>query len=493
MCAHGLRRARYDALIVGSGPNGLAAAITLARHGLSTAVLEARETLGGGMRSHALTLPGFIHDACAAVHPLGFASPLFRTLDLERGGLRWVQSPLPAAHVMADGRAIALSRSIAETAEQLGRDARAYARLMEPLVSRFDQLVQMILGPLRAPAHPALMARFGLDAVLSMRGLARKRFRDDPAAALLSGLAAHAMLPLDTPPTASFALVLAMSGHAVGWPVVRGGSQALADALVARYLALGGEVRTCAPVSSLDALPPARAYLLDVSPRALIEIAGDRLPRPYVRELRRYRFGPGIFKADWALDRPIAWRDERCRRAVTIHLSGKLADVAAAEAAVHAGVLPDRPFVLLAQPTIVDPTRAPPGKHTAWAYCHVPHGSSADRLRAIEDHIERHAPGFRDSILGCATRNAVQTEQYDPNFVGGDISGGLSNLRQMFFRPTVRLDPYATDAPGVYLCSSSTPPGGGVHGMCGYWAARSALERTFDIGAVDLTRTRPAW
>jgi phytoene dehydrogenase-like protein len=473
------RRAEYDAVIVGAGPNGLAAAITLARAGLATLIVEAQDAPGGGMRSSPLTVPGFMHDVCSAVHPLGLSSPFFSSLDLARHGLTWIDSPTPLAHVLSDGKAVTLERSLADTAEQLGKDGPGYQRLLRPFVDEFDSLLSMVLGPLRFPSAPALFARFGWVALRSMRGLARARFCGDQAPALLAGIAAHAMIPLDRLVTSSFALVLATAGHGVGWPIAQGGSQSIANALVSYYLELGGELLLNHRISSLEQLPPARAYLLDVAPKQLSQIAGRHLSERYKRRLGRFRYGPGVYKVDWALHGPIPWKDARCGRAVTVHLSGRLDDIGKAEAAVHAGKLADHPFVLLGQPSIVDPTRAPPGKQTAWAYCHVPHGSTTDALAAIENEIERHAPGFRDQILARATRNAVEIEQHNPNYVGGDINGGLSDLMQLFFRPMLRADPYRTSAPNIFLCSSSTPPGGGVHGMCGYWAARSALRHVF--------------
>lgn len=472
-----MARDAYDAVVVGAGPNGLAAAISIAAAGRSVLVVEQGATPGGGCRSAALTLPGFIHDPCASVHPLGVASPLFRALRLERYGLAWVEPPAPLAHVLADGRAVTLERSIGDTAAQLGRDGPAYRELMAPLVARFEALLPMLLGPLRFPSEPLLLARFGMSALRSMTGLARARFVEEAAPALLAGISAHAMVPLDAAATSSFALVLAMAGHAVGWPVARGGSQAIIEALVAHLRGLGGEIECERPVARLSELPRARAYVLDLAPRGVLAVAGERLPALYRRRLARFRYGPGVFKIDWALNAPIPWRDPNCRRAGTVHLSGSLREIAAETEAVHAGVLPARPFILLAQPSRFDATRAPAGMHTAWAYCHVPHGSRVDATREIEDHVERYAPGFKATIVARATRNAAEVEAYNPNYVGGDINGGLADLRQLFFRPVARADPYATPAPDVFVCSSSTPPGGGVHGMCGYWCAESVLAR----------------
>ena len=470
----------YDVVVVGAGPNGLAAAIAFAGNGLATLVVEAADTPGGGARTRELTIPGVRHDVCSAVHPLGIASPWLRALALEDDGLRWIQPPTPLVHVLGDGRTVALERSLDATAAQLGDDGDAYRELLAPFVARFDELIAMTLGPLRFPRDPLLFARFGREAIRSLRGLARSRFRGDAAPALLAGISAHAMVPLDELATASFALVLGAAGHAAGWPIARGGSQAIIDALVARLRGLGGELVVGTPVASLDALPAARAYVLDVTPRQLVAIAGDRLPAWYRARLARFRYGLGVFKVDWALRAPIPWRDPRCAAAGTVHLSGTLDEVSRAERAIHAGDIPPRPFVLVAQPTRFDPSRAPPGTHTAWAYCHVPHAAAIDATAAIEAHVEAFAPGFRDVVIARATMSPGELERYNANYVGGDITGGLSDWRQLLFRPIARLDPYTTPARDIFLCSSSTPPGVGVHGMCGYWAARSVLRHVFD-------------
>lgn len=471
-------RRRHDAIVVGAGPNGLAAAVTLARAGRSVLVIEARDTVGGGCRSAELTAPGFVHDVCSAIHPLVAASPFFRGLPLADLGIDLVHPDAPVAHPLDDGSAVMLERSVTETASGLGPDARSYAGLMGPLVARADALVEGALGPvLRVPRHPLAMARFAPLAVRSASGLARSRFRGERARALLAGMAAHSMLPLESSPTAGLGLVLQMLGHRVGWPVVRGGSQRVADGLARHLAALGGEVVTGWEVADLGDLPDARAVLLDVTPRRLLAMAGARMPARRARALRRVRPGPGSFKVDWALDGPIPWRAPGCARAATVHLGGTLDEIAASERAVHEGRPPERPYVLLAQQSVVDATRAPAGMHTAWAYCHVPNGSPADMTARIEAQVERFAPGFRDRVIARSVRDPAAMERDNPNQAGGDITGGLQDLRGTIARPVLAANPYAAGIPGVYLCSASTPPGGGVHGMCGHLAARAALRR----------------
>lgn len=467
---------RYDAIVVGAGPNGLAAAITLARAGRAVLVIEARATVGGGASSAELTLPGFIHDLGSAVFPLALGSPFFRTLPLAGYGLQWIQPPAPLAHPFDDGTAALLERSLQATAAQLGRDGAAYEWLMALPARHWAQLAPAILGPLRLPRHPLLLARFGLRAIWPLGPLARTLCRGPRARGLLAGLSAHANLPLEWPLTAAFGLVLGALGHAVGWPIPRGGAQRIADALAAYLRALGGEIVTGQQVERLEDLPAAHAVLCDVTPRQLLRLAGTRLPRGYRRALARYRHGPGVFKVDWALDGPIPWAAPACARAGTVHLGGTLDEIAAAERASWQEAHSDRPFVLLAQPSLFDPTRAPAGRQTAWAYCHVPNGSTIDMTARIEDQVERFAPGFRARILARSAMGPAELEAYDANLVGGDITGGVVDMRQLFTRPTVSLTPYATPLPGLYLCSSSTPPGPGVHGLCGYHAARAALR-----------------
>jgi phytoene dehydrogenase-like protein len=466
----------YDAIIVGSGPNGLAAGITLARQGWRVLLLEAKPTIGGGMRTAKLTLPGFRHDICSAIHPLGMGSPFFKSLPLADYGLKWIQPDLPLAHPFDDGTAVAVHQSLDETAAQLGRDGSTYRRLLAPLVADWEKIAREFLGPLRPPRHPLAMAGFGLRALWPTTALARALFRAEPARALFAGLAAHCIMPLEWPLTAAFGLMLGTLAHRVGWPLPQGGSQAIADALAAFLTDLGGEIVTNHEVKSLAELPPARAVLLDVTPRQLLQIADDALPAGYRRQLQRYQYGPGVFKVDWALSEPIPWRAEACRRAGTVHLGPTLAEIAESERLVWRGKVAKRPFTLVTQQSLFDPTRAPAGQHTGWAYCHVPNGSTQDITAVIETQIERFAPGFRDTILARHTMTTQDFQRYNPNYIGGDINGGVQNWRQLFTRPTPRLDPYSTPLPNVFLCSSATPPGGGVHGMCGYFAAQSALR-----------------
>jgi phytoene dehydrogenase-like protein len=466
-----------DGVVVGSGPNGLAAAIVLAQAGWHVFLIEGHETPGGGCRTQALTLPGFAHDVCSAVHPLALTSPFFRTLPLTELGLDWVHPAAPLAHPFDDGTAITLERSLAASAEQLGRDGPAYQQLMQPFVTGWEALSDDILAPLlKFPAHPLLMARFGAPAVLPAQTFAQGWFREERTRALFAGLSAHSTLPLHSAGSAAFGLVLGASAHAVGWPLARGGSQAITDALVNHFRSLGGTLHTGWQVRHLGELPRARATLLDVTPRQLLQIGQGHLPDGYARHLERYRRGMGVCKVDWALHAPIPWRASACTRAATVHLGGSLSEIAASEQAAWNGEYRARPFVLLVQPSLFDPSRAPDGLHTAWAYCHVPLNSERDYHAEIEDQVERFAPGFKACILARHVRNATQMAAYNPNNAGGDISGGAPTLWQLFARPTLSPTPYATPVPGLYLCSAATPPGGGVHGMCGFHAARAALH-----------------
>ncbi len=473
----------YDAVIIGSGPNGLSAAIKLAKEGLSVLVIEGKETIGGGTRSVELTLPGYVHDICSTIHPLSLASPFLRTLPLEKHGLSWVHPEAPLAHPLNDGSAVIIERSIEGTADGLGADGRAYRKLMEPLVENWEGLFEDILGPFPfPPRHPFLLGRFGLNAIRSASALAISHFSGERARGVFTGMSGHSMLPIEAPTTAAFGLTLGVLAHGVGWPIARGGAQQIANALVAYLGSLGGEIHTDHLITSLDDLPPADNVLFDLTPRQVLEIAGDSLPADYRRRLSRYRYGPGVCKVDWALDGPIPWKAREINRAATVHVGGTMEEIAAAEDAVWAGKHPERPFVLLAQQSLFDPSRSPAGKHTAWAYCHVPHGSSQDVSSQIETQIERFAPGFKDCILARNVHTAEQMEIYNPNYVGGDINGGVQDYRQLFTRPVARLNPYviptrrSASLMKLYMCSSSTPPGGGVHGMCGYHAAQSVLK-----------------
>jgi len=472
----------YDAVVIGSGPNGLAAAVRLAQTGARVKVYEARDKIGGGTRSAELTLKGFLHDVCSAIHPLGLASPYLQSLPLAEFGLEWVDPDIPLAHPLDNGTAGTLHPSLRKTARGLGPDGDAYLRLMDPLVKNWQKLMADFLGPLPfPPRYPVAMTRFGLRAIRSAAGLARTKFRGDQARAVFAGMSAHSILPLNAPASASFGLMLGTLAHGVGWPMARGGSQELAQALGAYLQSLEGEIETGRRITSLDDIPETQAVLLDLTPRGILTVAGDNLAAGYRRQLENYRYGPGVCKVDWALDGPIPWQAEGARRAGTVHLGGTLDEIAAAEQAVWDGSHADPPFVLLAQQSLFDSTRAPKGKHTAWGYCHVPHGSDRDVSDLIESQIERFAPGFQDRILARHVRTAADMETYNPNYVGGDINGGVQNLRQLFTRPAVRWNPYRIPTrsgrrdPTLYICSSATPPGGGVHGMCGFHAAETVL------------------
>lgn len=466
----------YDAVVVGAGPNGLAAAITLAKAGCSVLVVEAKETVGGGTRSAELTLPNFVHDVCSAIHPMGAASPFLNSLELKDFGLEWIFPPAELAHPLDGGKAVMVWRSLRQTAEALGRDNQNYIKLLQPLSAAWEDLIEDLLKPIRIPRHPFALAKFGLKAVRSAAGLSRSSFREADTKALFSGMAAHSVLDLNSPGSASYGLVLTLAAHQVGWPVAKGGSQRIGDALGRYFVSLGGEIAVNHPISSLDQLPSARLKLFDLTPKELVKIAGQKLPARFSRELLRYRHGPGVFKIDWALDAPIPWMAKECAQSATVHVGGSMEEIVDAERQVWRGKHPERPFVLVAQQSLFDASRAPKGKHTAWAYTHVPSNSSLDVRDRIENQMERFAPGFRERILGVHIRKAAEYETYNSNFVGGDINGGVQDLIQVFARPTLRWNPYSTPARDIFLCSSSTPPGAGVHGMCGYWAAKSALR-----------------
>ena len=470
--------AAADAIVVGAGPNGLAAAIALARAGLHVVVYEAQDTIGGGCRSAALTLPGFVHDVCSAVHPMGAASPFFRTLPLRDHGLTWIEPPAMVAHPFDEGTPAALvMRSVAETAQGFGADRESYRDLLGGVARLWPRIEDAVLGPPSLPRHPFSVARFGLDALQSADGLARRYFSTERTRALLAGIAAHGMVPLDMFPSGAVGLVLGALAHVVGWPFPRGGAQKLADALGSYLRSLGAEIVTNTPVAALDELPPAKAILCDLSPRPFARLADRRLPESYKQKLARYRYGMGTFKVDWALDGPIPWRDVTVARAATVHLGGTLQEIDRSERDAWSGRVSDNPFVLLVQPSLFDATRAPAGKHTAWAYCHVPSGARADMLPAIERQIERFAPGFGERVLARHVMTPADLEMRNPNLVGGDIGMGITDLRQIIARPTWR--GYRTPVRGLYLCSASTPPGVAVHGMCGYHAARCALQDVF--------------
>jgi phytoene dehydrogenase-like protein len=463
------------ACVIGAGPNGLAAAIVLAQAGVQVDVLEAEATAGGAVRTLELTLPGFRHDFGAAVYPLGVGSPFFSSLPLGEHGLEWIHSPAPVAHPLDDGTAVVLERDLGAARESLGVDGVAWDRLMRPFVERWAEFAPEVLRPVSLfPGHPWLMARFGMVAFQSAKGVAG-RFRSERTRALFAGLAAHSFLSMDEPLSGAFGMLMAVPAHAVGWPIPRGGAQSLTDALCGILSTFGGKVNTSSPVVSLAAMEKYDVLLCDLSPRKLAEIGGQRFSENYKQRLRRYRYGAAAFKVDYALSAPIPWRAAECLRAATVHLGGSFEEIAASEKAVRSGRCAERPFVLLAQPSLFDSTRAPAGKHTAWAYCHVPNGSKENMLERLENQIERFAPGFRECVLARRVFSPEGLEGMDANLVGGDIAGGALDLRQFLFRPTWRH--YATSARDIYICSASTPPGGGVHGMCGYHAAKKALAR----------------
>jgi phytoene dehydrogenase-like protein len=470
----------YDAVVVGSGPNGLSAAIVLQQAGLHVLVLEAEPTVGGGMRSAELTLPGFIHDICSAIHPMAAGSPFFSTLPLQRFGLDFIYPACAAAHPFDDGTASLLLTSIADTASSLGQDQQAYINLLGQLVTEWPLIVSEVLGPFRIPHHPMAMARFGFEALQPADRFARNHFQGEKAKGLFGGMAAHSMLSFKKMVSTAAGLVLMIQAHRHGWPMIKGGSRQLANALASYFTSIGGEIQTGTRINKLQDLPGAKAVLLDLSPKEVLRIAGYKFSSFYRGQLEKYRYGMGVFKVDWALDAPIPFTAEGCRKAGTVHLGNSFAEIAMSEQMTMEGKHPERPFVILAQQSLFDPSRAPAGKHTAWAYCHVPQGSRVDMKTAIEKQVERFAPGFRERILAAHTMHTEQMENYNPNYVGGDINGGVEDIRQLFTRPALTLSPYRTSAKGIYICSASTPPGGGVHGMCGFQAAKRVLKDIFN-------------
>ena len=470
----------FDAIIVGSGPNGLAAAITLQKAGLSVLVLEGKDSIGGGMRTLELTLPGFKHDVCSAIHPMAVGSPFFANIPLHEHGLEFIHAPLAAAHPLDNGETAILSKSINETVGSLGIDHDAYLSLIEPLVESWPKIAADVMSPLHFPKHPLLMAQFGLNAMKSASWVAN-RFVTEKAKGLWAGMAAHSIQPLTNYSTAAIGMVLSAVGHVHGWPIPKGGSQSIANALASYFVSLGGKIETNFMVQSLNQLPSSSAVLFDVTPKQLLQIAGDRFSPLYKWQLERYRYGMGVFKIDWALSGPIPFTSPECKMAGTVHLGNTFSEIAAGEQLSSSGGHPEKPFVLLAQQSLFDSSRAPEGKQTAWAYCHVPNGSTVDMTKAIENQVERFAPGFKDLIIARNVMNSMQMEAYNPNYIGGDINGGIIDIGQLFTRPALRSSPYRTSAKGIYICSSSTPPGGGVHGMCGFHAAKTALNDVFKI------------
>ena len=475
-----LQKRDYDAVVVGSGPNGLASAILMQQQGLSVLLIEGKDTIGGGMRSAELTLPGFTHDICSAVHPLAMASPFFKKLPLQNFGLKYLQPELAAAHPLDSGNAAVLYQSVKQTAAQFGLDEEEYFDSLQGIVNDWPKLIDDVLAPLRIPDNPVALAKFGLKGITSATHFI-KRFKYDEARAFFGGMAAHSMQPLSNAATSAIGLVLLATGHTSGWPVPKGGSQSIANALTNYFISIGGQVQTGNYISNLSQLPSAHAVMFDITPKQLLQIAGHKFSPIYKWQLERYRYGSGVFKMDWALDGSIPFTNDNCRKAETVHIGNTFEEIADAEGRTFKGQIVDKPFVLLAQPSIADSTRAPEGKQSVWGYCHAPAGSTVDMTVQIENQIERFAPGFKERILARHTFNSVQIEEYNHNYIGGDINGGVIDIGQLFTRPALRLSPYRTSAKGLYICSSSTPPGGGVHGMCGYHAAKRALKDVFHI------------
>jgi phytoene dehydrogenase-like protein len=469
----------YDAVVIGAGPNGLSAAVELARNGLKVLVLEKSEEIGGGTRSAPLTLPGYIHDICSAIHPMAALSPFFQEIQLD---VEWIYPDAALAHPLDDQPPALLFRSLPQTIKSLRNDGNAWKKLLEPYIQNEASLFGEILRPIRFPRHPFLLARFGLAAMRSAISVINSNFSEPPARALFAGCAAHSLLSLNDLATAAFGLIFGIAGHVNGWPFSKGGSQQIANALQAKLISFGGNIVKGHDVRSIGDLPEARAFLFDVTPKQLLEIAGEQLSTKYRSILQKFHYGPGVFKIDWALDGAIPWKFPECRSAATVHVGGTAEEIAQSEEEVSRGRIAERPFVIIAQHTLFDPSRAPEGKHTGWAYCHVPNGCDEDMTERIETQVERFAPGFRDLILARHTYNCSQLESLNENLIGGNIGGGSNHFSQLLARPVLKFDPYATSNQKIFLCSSSTPPGGGVHGMCGYNAARSALKKIFKIG-----------
>lgn len=474
-------KTEYDAVVVGSGPNGLSAAVRLAQEGLKVAVLEAKSTIGGGTRTQELTEPGFLHDVCSAVHPTAASSPFLKTLGLEDYGLEYIHPEIPYAHPLDDGEAAVAYKSLEQTITHLGEDGKAYQKVFAEFVQHWEYLSEDIFGTLRIPKHPLLMARFGWYGFFSADLFTSTFFKSDKAKALFAGCAAHSIIPLNKAFTASFGLVLGSSAHAVGWPVAKGGSFAITNSLAKLFKSIGGTIVTDHEVKILDDIPSSKTILFDLTPQQINNIAGDKLPNKYKSGLKEYQYGPGTFKIDWALSEPVPWENEACRKAGTLHIGGTFKEIAASEEAAWSGNYSEKPYVLVSQPSLFDETRAPKDKHTLWAYCHVPNGSTKDMTNIIENQIERFAPGFKDIIISKHTYNSAEMQVYNNNYIGGDINGGAQIAKQLFGRPVLKWDPYKIPAGGMYICSSSTPPGGGVHGMSGFHAAQSVLRNEFGI------------
>lgn len=470
---------KYDAVVIGSGPNGLAAAVTIAKAGYSVKIFEAKKTIGGGMRTSELLRPGFFYDICSAIHPMAAASPFLNKLPLKEHGLKWIYPPVSLAHPFDDGSAVLLKNSVEETSQTLGIDSENYKKLMNPLLKNWNKIFKDLLGPLSIPSHPIPFTKFGIKALQSAIGFSNRKFNGKYAKGLFAGLAAHSILPLNEIFTSAIGLVLGIVGHASGWPLPEGGSQKIADSLASYFLSLGGEIETDFEVKSLNDLPKSEIILFDITPRQILKICGDKFSSSYKYQLEKYKYGSAVFKVDWILENPIPFKAKECSLAGTVHIGGTIEEIRESEYLVSKGKHSEKPYIILAQQSLFDKTRSPEGKHVGWAYCHVPNNSNFDMTERIENQIERFAPGFKDSIIDKQTTSAPDFEKYNSNYVGGDINGGMQNWRQLFTRPVISLSPYSTSLKGTYICSSSTPPGGGVHGMCGYHAAKKSLKDVF--------------